>query len=191
MARVFIGMAVYNGEKTIKETIDSLLNQTYTDFILFISDDASTDKTPKIAKEYSVKDRRVRYHRQEKNTAYSIAMTGACNIDIQGRVIRYMPDVPYLSGKPTVLSVSRFLAQPETLGKCILMYSIFKTDAIKTLYKIYQQRSEWGTDYIFSLAMVSHYGVIIESKLLFKKRMGGASDSERETRAPGEMIIIK
>ena len=118
-------------------------------------------------------------------------MTGACNIDIQGRVIRYMPDVPYLSGKPTVLSVSRFLAQPETLGKCILMYSIFKTDAIKTLYKIYQQRSEWGTDYIFSLAMVSHYGVIIESKLLFKKRMGGASDSERETRAPGEMIIIK
>lgn len=65
--RVSIGMPVYNGEKFIRDALDSLLAQTYTDFELIISDNASTDVTEKICREYATKDSRVHYIRQGEN----------------------------------------------------------------------------------------------------------------------------
>lgn len=67
MARLSIGMPVYNGERYIREALDSILAQTYTDFELIISDNASTDKTELICREYASKDSRIRYYRNEKN----------------------------------------------------------------------------------------------------------------------------
>ena len=52
MARVHIMMATYNGEKFIKEQIDSIINQTYQDWMLYISDDCSTDDTVNIIDDY-------------------------------------------------------------------------------------------------------------------------------------------
>ena len=65
--KVSIGMPVYNGEKYIREALDSLLAQTFTDFELIISDNCSTDGTSHICKEYTNKDSRVRYIRQSTN----------------------------------------------------------------------------------------------------------------------------
>ena len=65
--KVSIGMPVYNGEPFIREALDSLLVQTFTDFELIISDNASTDKTEQICREYAAKDKRIRYIRQEIN----------------------------------------------------------------------------------------------------------------------------
>lgn len=64
---VSIGLPVFNGEKSIHKTIEAILSQTLTNFELIISDNASTDNTSNICKEYEKKDRRVRYIRQEKN----------------------------------------------------------------------------------------------------------------------------
>jgi glycosyltransferase involved in cell wall biosynthesis len=64
---ISIGMPVYNGEKYIREALDSLLAQTFTDFELIISDNASTDSTSNICKEYAIRDSRIRYIRQHKN----------------------------------------------------------------------------------------------------------------------------
>lgn len=65
--KVSIGMPVYNGEPFIKEALDSLLTQTFTDFELIISDNASTDGTEAICREYAAKDKRIRYIRQTEN----------------------------------------------------------------------------------------------------------------------------
>ncbi|MDO9318880.1 MAG: glycosyltransferase [Gammaproteobacteria bacterium] len=65
--KVSIGMPVYNGEKFIREALDSLLTQTFTDFELIISDNASTDRTEAICREYAERDQRIRYLRQIKN----------------------------------------------------------------------------------------------------------------------------
>ncbi|MGI0023127.1 MAG: glycosyltransferase family 2 protein, partial [Nitrososphaeraceae archaeon] len=65
--KVSIGLFVYNGEKFIRKRLDSLLEQTFTDFELIISDNASTDFTSAICEEYAKKDKRVRYIHQEKN----------------------------------------------------------------------------------------------------------------------------
>ena len=60
-------MPVYNGEKFIHNALDALLSQTFTDFELIISDNASTDSTSDICKEFGKKDKRIRYIRQENN----------------------------------------------------------------------------------------------------------------------------
>ena len=65
--KISIGMPVYNGEKFIRNALDSLLSQTFRDFELIISDNASTDTTSDICLEYIKKDTRIRYIRQEKN----------------------------------------------------------------------------------------------------------------------------
>lgn len=67
MEKVNILMATYNGRKYLKEQIDSILNQTYTDFRLLISDDASTDSTLKILEQYEKKDKRIEIYSHEKN----------------------------------------------------------------------------------------------------------------------------
>lgn len=64
---VSIGMPVYNAEATVGIAIESILSQSYTDFELIISDNASTDSTESICRQYQSLDRRVRFIRQEKN----------------------------------------------------------------------------------------------------------------------------
>ncbi|MEJ7861513.1 MAG: glycosyltransferase [Pyrinomonadaceae bacterium] len=64
---VSIGMPVYNGAKFIREALDSLLSQDYSDFELIISDNASTDETAKICEKYAAKDSRIFYSRMEEN----------------------------------------------------------------------------------------------------------------------------
>ncbi|NLH94258.1 MAG: glycosyltransferase [Candidatus Cloacimonetes bacterium] len=65
MPKVTIFLTSYNHEKYIRESIDSVLNQTYTDFKLIILDDASTDNSWQIINSYS--DDRIRAYRNEIN----------------------------------------------------------------------------------------------------------------------------
>lgn len=67
MPRVSIGLTVYNSERYLEENIESLLAQTFDDFELIITDNASEDRTQEIALSYSAADRRVRYIRNRMN----------------------------------------------------------------------------------------------------------------------------
>ena len=58
---VSVGMPVYNGERFIEEALDSILAQSFDDFELVISDNASTDRTPEICRAYAAKDERIKY----------------------------------------------------------------------------------------------------------------------------------
>src|SRR6516164_7687038 len=64
---VSVGLFVYNGERFIEESLRSILNQTFTDFELIISDNASADRTGEIAEAYAQRDDRIRYYRAEEN----------------------------------------------------------------------------------------------------------------------------
>lgn len=65
--RLSIGLPVYNGEQYLAQALDSLLSQTFGDFELIISDNASTDRTPEICKDYKARDKRIQYHCMDKN----------------------------------------------------------------------------------------------------------------------------
>ena len=67
--QIDILLATYNGEKYVKEQIESILNQNYKNIRLIISDDCSKDSTRKILKQYE-NNERVEIHLQEKNLGY-------------------------------------------------------------------------------------------------------------------------
>jgi glycosyltransferase involved in cell wall biosynthesis len=69
--RVTIGLPVYNGANYLAVALDSLLAQTFEHFELVISDNASTDGTEAICREYARRDPRVRYHRSPVNQGLS------------------------------------------------------------------------------------------------------------------------
>lgn len=64
---VSVLMTVYNREKYIAEAIQSVLNSSYKDFELIITDDCSTDQSLAIAKEFAAKDSRIRVYANEVN----------------------------------------------------------------------------------------------------------------------------
>ncbi len=64
---ITMGIPVFNGEKFIEKRLDSLLKQSYENFEIIISDNASTDKTESICKKFVKTDNRIIYLRQEKN----------------------------------------------------------------------------------------------------------------------------
>ena len=66
--KLSIGIPVYNGVKFIKKCLDSLLHQTFSDFEIIISDNASTDLTSKICEEYKKQDKRILFFKQKYNT---------------------------------------------------------------------------------------------------------------------------
>lgn len=69
--RVSIGMPVYNGDRFLKEALDSILAQTFRDFELIISDNGSTDRTQEICNAYAAGDHRIQYYRNEQNLGAS------------------------------------------------------------------------------------------------------------------------
>ena len=64
--KLCILLASYNGEKYIKEQLDSIINQTYKNWKLVIRDDGSKDKTVAILNEYEKKDERIKVLRDSK-----------------------------------------------------------------------------------------------------------------------------
>lgn len=64
---ISIVLPVYNGAKYLRESIESVIAQTYPNWELLIVDDCSKDETPSIAQEYARKDERIRYYRNEEN----------------------------------------------------------------------------------------------------------------------------
>ena len=67
---VTVGIPVFNGEKFMKRRLDSILNQTYQNFQILISDNESSDLTSKICEDYQKKENKIKYYRQQKNLGF-------------------------------------------------------------------------------------------------------------------------
>lgn len=65
MPKISVIMPVYNGEKFLRQAIESILNQTFTDFEFLIFNDGSTDSSAEIIKSYS--DKRIRFFNSKEN----------------------------------------------------------------------------------------------------------------------------
>jgi glycosyltransferase involved in cell wall biosynthesis len=74
-SKISVCLLTYNRAEKLKKTLDSLLSQTYADFDLLICDDSSDDKTQEICLDYTQRDSRIVYHRNQHN----IGMPGNLN----------------------------------------------------------------------------------------------------------------
>ena len=73
MAKISVLMPIYNAEPFLDECINSVLNQTFTDFEVICVNDGSKDNTGKMLNEYATKDQRIRVIHKE-NTGYGHSM---------------------------------------------------------------------------------------------------------------------
>lgn len=91
MPKISVIMGVHNGEKTLPRAINSILNQTFTDFELIICDDCSTDATIQVIKDYIEKDNRIILIRNESNSGLAASLNNCINIS-KGEYIARMDD---------------------------------------------------------------------------------------------------
>ena len=80
---------LYNGEKYIRKTIESVLNQTYQDWEMVVVDDCSMDRGPDIVLEMASVDSRIRYYRNETNKKVALTRNRAIELS-EGRYIAFL-----------------------------------------------------------------------------------------------------
>jgi glycosyltransferase involved in cell wall biosynthesis len=111
---VSIGMPVFNGDKFLAKALDSLLTQTFHDFELIISDNASTDQTERICREYAERDSRITYHRNSENMGAGWNIRRVCEL-ARGKYFKWAAHDDFCA--PTYLErcVSILEAKPEVV----------------------------------------------------------------------------
>jgi len=114
--KITVLMPVYNGEKYLKESIESILNQTFSDFEFLIVDDGSTDKSVQIIEEYQKKDLRIRLLDNQKEKG----IVGALNTGLEqtrGKYIARM-DCDDISLPERLSKQFEFMEKNREVGVC-------------------------------------------------------------------------
>lgn len=125
---VSVVMAVYNGQRYLREAVESVLNQTFTDLEFVIVDDASTDDTPEILRIYAQEDSRIRLVRNDRNLGLTrslnegfrtasgefLARQDADDVSLRDRLAL---QVQFLSGHTQVGVVGAWVAYIDEQGK--------------------------------------------------------------------------
>lgn len=84
--KVSIIMSVYNGERYLKNAVDSILNQTFTDFEFIVLDDCSQDESWAILSDYAIRDRRIRLLKNRQNMGLTKSLNRGLHL-AQGKYI--------------------------------------------------------------------------------------------------------
>lgn len=141
MAKVSIVLPSYNGEKYIRESIQSVLNQTFKDWELIIVNDCSEDSTLEIARGYEMMDKRVRVVSNEENKKLPASLNVGFRM-ATGKYLTwtsddncYLPDaieemVCFLDNEPTCYLVSAMMEMMDADGEYICKWIPYEDDVI-------------------------------------------------------------
>jgi glycosyltransferase involved in cell wall biosynthesis len=101
---VSIGVPVYNESRYLEESLLSLLSQSYPNMEIVISDNASTDRTEEICREFSKRDKRIRYSRFNSN---------------QGATVNFKQVVDLAQGKYFMWASGHDLWSSNLISECV------------------------------------------------------------------------
>ena len=118
---VTVLMSVFNGEQYLREAIDSILNQTFTDFEFIIIDDGSTDGTLDIIRGYT--DPRIMLRIYRKNVGLYISLNSGLDIS-RGKYVARM-DADDISMPDRLAKQVAFLESNPEIGVCGTWYKVF------------------------------------------------------------------
>lgn len=131
------GLPVRNGEKYIRRAIDSLLAQTFDDFEVVISDNASTDTTPAICRDYSNRDPRIRFHQNDQDVGVLRNFNKLVGLG-RGEYFRWLGSDDWLEPDYAADCVAALDANPHCIA--VTTYQLHLDDAGKRFYKEYRGR---------------------------------------------------
>lgn len=137
--RVSVLMAVYNAASYLQESIESLLGQTFTDFELIAIDDASTDTSLKILRQYAQKDARIKVISLQENGGQGHARNEGLKI-AQGEYVCFVDSDDRLSNDALEQMVAAFDAKPQ-IG-CVL-FRLAYTDSMGKLIGYYPMDKDY------------------------------------------------
>lgn len=164
---VSVVMSVYNSEKYLKEAIESILNQTYTNFEFIIVNDGSTDSSLDIIQEYMKKDERiVLISRDNKGLPYSL------NEGIEkakGRYIARM-DADDISLSTRFEEQIKFMEENPEIGVCGTWTEIFGENINTKIMKHPIAHDEMKVRLLFSVCF-AHPTVMIRKEVLDKSKL--------------------
>ena len=191
--KVTIAIPVQNGERFLEEAIKSVLNQTFTDLELIITDNGSTDKTPEICKKYTLIDERVRFESCKENIGASKNFNKGFRLS-QGKYFQWLAHDDYIH--PTFIEKA-----VEILDKyCTINLVYSKTKAVNENRETIQDyssdvkiNSEHPSKRLYESICRSHplmevFGLMRSSALKETKLIGNFSSSDRVLLA--EMALL-
>ena len=129
---VSIIVPVYNVEKYLEKCIESIINQTYSNLEIVLSDDGSTDNSPSICDEYALKDSRIRVI-HKSNGGLSDARNAALDI-ISGKYITFIDSDDYIEKEAIEILVN-------AMTKYNTLIAHMKSYIISSDYKILENQS--------------------------------------------------
>lgn len=129
--QISIIMPVYNGERTLDRSINSVLMQTYKDFELLLIDDCSSDLSAEICQRYENQDDRVHYYAAEKNQGSFLGNLYLFENDLQKYVMCIDQDDWY---EPNAIDVA--LSSIEKYNSEIVVFGHCINDNEKTKYQL-------------------------------------------------------
>ncbi|MEM0575269.1 glycosyltransferase family 2 protein [Flavobacterium polysaccharolyticum] len=205
--KVTVLMPVYNCELYIKEAIDSILNQTFTDFEFLIIDDASTDKTVSIVKEYN--DCRIELIEKPVNTGYTNSLNYGLKV-AKGEYIarmdgddislpnRFEKQIAFLDANPEVvlcgtavkvIDSDRVIRYPEfndyiklefLSQNCIVHPSVMIRKSILDFYSIsYDTNKEPAEDYNLWVKLLNYGNLYNIQEVLLYYRVHSSQVSQK------------
>lgn len=181
-----IGLPVYNGEQFLEESLNSLLNQTFEDFELIISDNGSTDRTQEICRAYAAKDQRIRYHRSEQNhgaawnynRVFELSIgkyfKWACHDDLCAH--EYIEQcVEILESNPSVVLCYANTTFIDEQGKFLENYS---EDLHLDAAKPHERYRQYHRRFLYKYKCNPQFGVLRSSALAMTRLMGKYEGSD-------------
>lgn len=167
---ISVAMTTYNGEKFLREQIDSILNQTYKDIELVVCDDCSSDSTWSILQEYQQKDSRIRCYKNEKNLGFknnfgkAISLCNGEFIALSDQDDIWIPEkleesIKYINNYDMICSNASLIDENNlplnlTMKKDILHFTFFPTDQNQLLCHLCHRNIAQGATILAKTAFI-------------------------------------
>ena len=202
--KISVILSVYNGEKYLREAIESVLNQTFTDFEFIIVNDGSTDNSLEIIQSYD--DERIKIINNEKNIGLTKSLNKALK-QAKGEYIarqdaddvslpnRFEEQVRYFEGHPEVVLLGTSVYLIDENEKIVGKRIVLAKPSIKDLFKEnhfnhgsvmfkkeivnqlggYNELIRYSQDYELWLRITKYYDVRNLTQILYKLRSHDAN----------------
>ena len=138
MSKISIVLPTYNGEKYIRESINSIIKQTFTDWELLIVDDCSTDNTSVIVEEYAKLDNRIKIIHNKENQKLPNSLNIGFRV-AKGQYLTWTSDDNYYFPNALEVTYQYLCERPEINMVCADMQKIDSEGEDQGVLKIYDE----------------------------------------------------